>query len=443
MGLFSGHSWFGRRTAVAADGCDPGAVGVGVDAGAPATIIPGPGPAPAAPGAIQSPRPIDEAPNLQPAEPTGSGSSGSSTQGGKTTGAGRAVYETYEPRSRSLSRRDSAGRSRGMAGSSARPASPIDEVIADLPPVAAPTGDSKAPTGALPDEAKPKAEATDAPANDAAAKPAADLPPKVGEVGGGAVGAAPGIRRFRVVEPRLAGGSLPSAGGWAWLADKGYKTVLDLRERSEVRPDDLAAIDRSGLVHVALPISASSIDAPHVERFKAILEQVGSRPLYFFDTDGARASVLWYIHQVADNKVESKAAAAEAEELGPNDPKYWVAATAYLASLKPVAPPVDPAPPASPAPDAPATQPKAAVDAGASASAPVPPPAAAPEELPGPAPAPSETMAWRPYAAMVLTGLSVPLAFYGRSAFILGRSARASLPAPGRSPSALPPASGA
>ena len=70
---------------------------------------------------------------------------------------------------------------------------------------------------------------------------------------------------------------------------------------------------------------------------------------------------------------------------------------------------------------------------GGQASAPQPP---AP-------PISSESVAWRPLAAMVVTGLTLPLAYWSRTLTptILAK-ARASLPAPAHRPKSLPGVSG-
>ena len=61
------------------------------------------------------------------------------------------------------------------------------------------------------------------------------------------------------------------------------------------------------------------------------------------------------------------------------------------------------------------------------------------------APSPSiETMAWRPLAAMILTGLSIPLVYWTRTmAPDLLAKARASLPAPEQQARSIPHESGA
>jgi protein tyrosine phosphatase (PTP) superfamily phosphohydrolase (DUF442 family) len=434
-----GLGLFHRRGAVGGDACAPGVIEGAPVVGAPAAVVPAPG------GVITTPAPAaEDLPRLSPVEPEPPAGGTSAPQSRNSQGAGKAIYETYQPRGGPLpSRRGPAARPSATRRPPANP-SPMDEALADLPPLKAPVEGDRAPASTLPEEATSR---PSPPPSPPAAKPdvtppspAAAAPPPPA-AGAGAAGAAPGIGHFKVVEPQLAGGSLPAAAGWAWLADHGYRTVLDLRERPEVQPADLAAIDQNGLIHVALPISATTIDARHLEQFRGLLAQAGSRPLYFFDTDGARAAVLWYIHMVATQKVEPATAAREVEELGPHDPRYWAAATAYLASLKPVTPAVETTPPP---PATPAAEPKAQLDAAPATAATTPPAeetTAQPVEAPAPI-APKAAFSWRPYAYMILTGLSVPLAYFGRTILFNLGSIRASLPAPPPSPPSLPASSG-
>src|SRR5207244_4281169 len=75
---------------------------------------------------------------------------------------------------------------------------PMEDVLADLPPLKVPVDPGRPPSSALPEEAAPPAEA--AKGADVSPPPspaaAADLPPKSAEVGG--VEAAPGIKRMKV-----------------------------------------------------------------------------------------------------------------------------------------------------------------------------------------------------------------------------------------------------
>jgi protein tyrosine phosphatase (PTP) superfamily phosphohydrolase (DUF442 family) len=264
-----------------------------------------------------------------------------------------------------------------------------------------------------------------------------------------AAAAAPGIRRFAGVETKLAGGSLPTASGLDWLVEKGYKTILDLREDADLSPAFIADVTRRGLRYLPLPINVKAVDADHVSRFNFEVSLAEARPLYFCDTDGTRAGMMWYIRRVSIDKVDPETARRDAEELGLSDPKFWLAANAYLDTLKP-APTLVPAP--SPAPPSPTQGPASApAPAGPPLNTPKPaavnapePPTAGPRpglQAKGESAEPGKDLAvWKPMAAVVVTGLGVPLAFLSRSNFpaSLRSLARASLPGQARSTKSLP-----
>ena len=133
---------------------------------------------------------------------------------------------------------------------------------------------------------------------------------------------------------KLAGGSTPSTAGLNWLADKGYKTLVDLREPSETDAAFIAEVTRRGLRYIALPINLKSVDKAHASRFNFELALSDARPLYFFDADGTRAGALWYIRRITLDRVNSQIARREAEELGLNSPDYWLAATRYVEQVE-------------------------------------------------------------------------------------------------------------
>ena len=206
-----------------------------------------------------------------------------------------------------------------------------------------------------------------------AAKAAEALPP--------GTDVAPGIRRFGGVESKLAGGSLPDSSGLDWLVEMGYKTVLDLREDSDLSPTFVADVARRGLRYVALPISLKTVDQEHVSRFQFEISLANARPLFFCDADGTRAGVMWYIRRVTLDKVDPLIARRDAEELGLNDTKFWRAAESYL-DLWRASQASAPTPASAPAPknNDPTPAPVPAPGPKADANAPAPPTA-------GPSPA--------------------------------------------------------
>jgi protein tyrosine phosphatase (PTP) superfamily phosphohydrolase (DUF442 family) len=288
----------------------------------------------------------------------------------------------------------------------------------------------------------------------------AELPP----VATAPVGSlAPGISRFKVLEPRLAAGSLPSAAGWAWLAETGYRTVLDLREPTEVKTSELAEINHQGLRYVACPFDSQSIDAKQLARFYAEIEQDPARPLFVFDLDASRPAALWYIHQVEKRLETTEIAAREIEELGATGHPLLVAANTYLKARKQESAPA----PATSSPGArkpetqavsPRTETVAPIAALVPRSAPepqatglvIPANSAEPRsetipdeeghELDLPTESPADH-SWKTMAGIVTTGLGFPLLFMSGRQVVQTARARASLPSPSRGTRALPSSS--
>jgi protein tyrosine phosphatase (PTP) superfamily phosphohydrolase (DUF442 family) len=293
-------------------------------------------------------------------------------------------------------------------------------------------------------------------------------------------GAGTGINRFSAVDLKLAGGSAPSSQGLKWLADKGYRTVLDLRESSEVPSSFIAEVTRMGLRYVALPINLETIDRTHVERFNFEVAIGEARPLFFFDSDGTRAGALWYIRRISNDRLDHQIARREAEGLGLAGTSAWAAATNYLSRLNAPRTSAIPSAPARTLADPIVSMSIAEIDeksagprdvattlstadpdgrsklsAGPAAAAeptqPVPAPFAAQSDRSQSAhddsaasSVPSFAVAWRPFAAMVISGLAVPLAYLSRTVTpTLVSKARASLPGSGRQPKSLPGESGA
>lgn len=280
------------------------------------------------------------------------------------------------------------------------------------------------------------------------------LAAKAAAMNSATVSLAPGIRRFVGVESKLAGGSLPDAVGLNWLAEKGFKTVLDLREETDLASGFVADVARRGLRYVALPIRVKSLNAELVSRFELEIAYAEGRPLYFCDADGTRAGTLWMIHRVIVDKVDPLVARRDAEDLGLFDDEFVRAALAYLDRAKAVAPGEIQAPTPAPTPaakpsssTAPPPPIPATLPSGTSTNAPEPPSAGpSPSTAANDTPAgetPAEPSTWRPLAAMVATGMGLPLAFLSRNAiaFNLRSIARASLPARGTSVKSLPPGS--
>jgi protein tyrosine phosphatase (PTP) superfamily phosphohydrolase (DUF442 family) len=351
-------------------------------------------------------------------------------------------------------------------------------------PPAAPAAKSSADKGKEKTDELRGAASPPAPVEPAAASASAPAPESAFTASVG-----PGLARFVAVDLKLAGGSAPSSQGLKWLVEKGYRTLLDLRASSEVPSSFIAEVTQHGLRYLALPIAPNTIDRDHVARFNFELAASEARPLYFFDSAGDRAGALWYIRRIVVDRVDQQVAKREAEELGLKDEVYWLASTKYVASVTPSAaksspssqpaqvppgaldpqktPPASigsaggqtppattasaqPGPklPASPQPVAPTAAARPIPDSPVPQTSEITPSSDIPAELtsavtsdPAGSPPPPS---WRPLAAMMITGLSLPLAFWSRTIVpsILART-RASLPGSGPRRKSLPRESGA
>jgi hypothetical protein len=506
------------------DGCGGGACGggtvisdvPGVEGGAPAVIAPAPvlTPGTTLPAPTEVSPQLESIPSATPGPASGSGSGSGSSSSGGTQGAraptGKANYEAARPGyrlgrfrpgtfPRTYAQRTPVPTSRSARGSvpvpgPVGPSTRLAEAKAtelslldNLPPLDLPrdegriaTRTASTPTGDL--DAKPTA----APAPDETSRTEVDA---AGVAVPDEAGAASGPRRFAVVEPKLAGGSLPTSAGLDWLAERGYKTLVDLREPSEVQSSFLAEVSKKGMRYISLPMSLSSVDSEHIARFHFEISLADARPLYFFDTEGNRAGMLWYIQRmtVKNDSYDPEEATRQAEEMGLADPAFREAARRYLEDAKPkttAAAPTMPtttpaatpatvpsatststAPPASTTPVASAKASEAALPEPAPVQGPTPelpdeskiP--ARPEALALPAAVTSQIAqvtsalkekaasaqdptAWRPLAALLLTVLGIPAAYWSRSALSFRGRTRASLPGPARRLRSLPTASG-
>ena len=260
----------------------------------------------------------EEAPplDLSPINPTGGTTTSSggippeAPQGFRVpTGTDKAVYQSYKPPGGS----PSARREPAALGVTTEPSRPVDP-LANLPTLNPPTDLSSS------------GPAKEAEARKLVTAKVPNSPPTITAltapvqpiITNDAASNTPGIRTFKVVEPRLAGGSLPTQAGWTWLADQGYKTVLDLRPTAEVQSSDVAAINATGIHYLALPMGSGDVDlAAQLDRFTAEISKEPSRPIFFFDADGSRAAGLWYMYQVSHLKSSPEEARRGAAEIGP------------------------------------------------------------------------------------------------------------------------------
>ena len=432
------------------------------------TVIPG-GMAIPAPGTIVPAPAIESAPSQLEAIP-------SSSIRNPPNGNTKSGYTTMLPKGGVAANRGaSTNVARALHSSPDRSGEPVASVdlLDNIPPVDLPTEVTRkalnTTTGVGPATTPAVAPVPVPAANNAAPTPAEKVSAAEGAmlilppINAQNAHQAPGIRRFASVAPSVGGGSGPSMDGLDWLKEKGYRTFIDLRRGSEVEPNFVDAVNDRDMVYISLPIVANRLDASRLARFDDLISQSENRPLYFCDSDGTRAGLAWYIHLRNVDQEDSQGATGKAEEIGLTEVEAKIAEQ-YLATHKPRAraamarvASANPAPASEPNPLLPPTHPPVSPTRTSAPATPLPGPSAnpspsvepTPSMLPGeekpqaglqPIPGPGffrDPGSWRPVAALVLTGIGVPLAYWSRSAFSVARTGRKRASLPGSAPRSL------
>lgn len=121
---------------------------------------------------------------------------------------------------------------------------------------------------------------------------------------------------FAIAAPGVATGIKPFPDGIAWLAEKGYKTVLHLQAPGEDTTATKRLFETKGLKYVGLVVSPARLTKEVYEEFVKLVKDTEGHPLFVYDKDGSAAGGLWYLYyRVAQGETDEKAR-AEAQRLG-------------------------------------------------------------------------------------------------------------------------------
>ena len=465
--------------------------GVVVDSGVPmavpgGVVVPGPA-ATIPPPAIES----EAGPELRALPPAAGSAPGGSASNRSPSGTNRSAYEAIRPKNELVASKRGGDLARAYRSPAPEPAAysaDQPDILDNLPPVDLPPDIGRKVTP-LDDPARalvgPPGKADDPIPDDSAPPvvPVTDSNTKTTSVEPGSAEDRPvaaiariesvaparsfvGISRAIEVAPQLMGGSLPGSDGLAALKRTGCRTLVDLRPPAEVAAGFADQVIDQGMTYLPLPFAVDPINPARLDRFNEVLAQANIRPIYFCDGDGRRAGLAWYLRLRLSDKVDAASARKQAEKIGlvaadlPGADRFLADRTVVpgrvtsasaaprvtWGDLEPVAPAPAPAP-------APAV---VVVSEPAIVAAMIPP--AGPVTLPPTPSLPSiesrsgvgrdqpfdRNASWRPVAALVLSGLGVPLAYWSRTALGQMRTPRrASLTAKGNGPRKALPSSDA
>lgn len=144
-----------------------------------------------------------------------------------------------------------------------------------------------------------------------------------------------GIRNFTKVDAAFAcGGAVDPAKGITELAQRGYKSVVSLREPSESGAQVDAsrhASEAAGLKYYNLPFNAEHPSDAVVDQFLALVRDRSNEPMFIHCGTGSRAAALWLIKRMLIDKWPADRATSEAIAIGLSSPSLKQFALDYVA----------------------------------------------------------------------------------------------------------------
>jgi protein tyrosine phosphatase (PTP) superfamily phosphohydrolase (DUF442 family) len=121
---------------------------------------------------------------------------------------------------------------------------------------------------------------------------------------------------FAIAAPGVATGIKPFPDGIAWLAEKGYKTVLHLRAPGEDTAATRRLFEAKGLKYVTLEGSPARLSKELYDSFVKQVKDADSHPLFVWDKDGSVSGGLWYLYNRIEKNETDEKSRAEAQRLG-------------------------------------------------------------------------------------------------------------------------------
>ena len=123
----------------------------------------------------------------------------------------------------------------------------------------------------------------------------------------------------------------PSAAEFADAKKRGIKTVITLREKSEIDWDEAAVLEQLGLNFYQLGFRApDSLSPAIIEKTVTIMGDPKRTPVMLHCASANRVGALWLAHRVLNDKISIETARKEAKIVGLRTPAYEERVLSYI-----------------------------------------------------------------------------------------------------------------
>jgi protein tyrosine phosphatase (PTP) superfamily phosphohydrolase (DUF442 family) len=174
------------------------------------------------------------------------------------------------------------------------------------------------------------------------AKQKEKTPPPPAAIDDGAGSSLPvGITNYAQVKEGVSAGLRPDLDGLDWLASKGVKTILFLRDGKEDDSSDRKQVEKRGMRYVSLNVTPEAVNPELVTEFNRMVNDGAGRPLFVYDLTGTQAGAMWYLYfrtseLLNDDEARIRAGRLGLKEKGNADQtQLWTAVQRYLADRNP------------------------------------------------------------------------------------------------------------
>lgn len=146
-----------------------------------------------------------------------------------------------------------------------------------------------------------------------------------------------GIRNYTKVDTTIgcAGATDPRA--MAALKERGYKSILNLREATEegaLIPESKIAAEAVGLVFIHVPFKSSAPDDAVADEFLKIVGNTSHQPLFINCGTANRVGAMWLIKRMVIDKWPQDKAVEEAKAIGLTSAALETFALDYVAKRR-------------------------------------------------------------------------------------------------------------
>jgi protein tyrosine phosphatase (PTP) superfamily phosphohydrolase (DUF442 family) len=107
--------------------------------------------------------------------------------------------------------------------------------------------------------------------------------------------------------------------GIPWLQEKGFRSIVYLRDPGVNDANDRRLIEKYGLKYYSLEVSPDSLSRELVAKLKDIIAESNNVPLFVYDKDGTCTGAMFYLYLRQYDSMSDEAARVRAARLGLKD----------------------------------------------------------------------------------------------------------------------------